>query len=307
MTLAILGGRTFPDGSPGVVGLPREKCFNPACLSAPESKESEQDEQAVVATPEKAGRPEQVASPPDSPLLECSSCNCGVPKDGYSKKQLTKKTARRCKGCIQTALTAPSSPPPAASKPEQNAAVSSALGAQFAAAMMAVAPEPAAAAAAAAPEPAASGKTDPLEVLSAFYGRVDPSKTADEIVAIIAKREAKSAKAQGDWFGRLCSALQEKYGEAPLAVWAEEMAARRASEAVEAAAAKEAGEEEAADEVDEVLEGLMDMFRENNGRDPTDEEVEQWMVTIAEAQAEAAGERIGAPMGAPLSPANYVD
>ena len=46
-------------------------------------------------------------------------------------------------------------------------------------------------------------------------------------------------------------------------------------------------EEEPADEVDNILEELMDMFKQNNGRDPTDEEVQQWVATMREAQQES--------------------
>ena len=32
---------------------------------------------------------------------------------------------------------------------------------------------------------------------------------------------------------------------------------------------------------------MMDMFKQNNGRDPTDEEVQQWVATLREAQQES--------------------
>ena len=45
-----------------------------------------------------------------------------------------------------------------------------------------------------------------------------------------------------------------------------------------------AAEEE--DPVDALLEDLMDLFKEQNGRDPTDDEVKQWMETLKEVNQE---------------------
>ena len=48
----------------------------------------------------------------------------------------------------------------------------------------------------------------------------------------------------------------------------------------------DAGPTEEEDQVDALLEELMDLFKEQNGRDPTDDEVKQWMETLKEVNQE---------------------
>ena len=55
---------------------------------------------------------------------------------------------------------------------------------------------------------------------------------------------------------------------------------------VQTAAEAEAGATEEEDQVDVLLEELMDLFKEQNGRDPTDDEVKQWMETLKEVNQE---------------------
>ena len=45
--------------------------------------------------------------------------------------------------------------------------------------------------------------------------------------------------------------------------------------------------------MDMLLEELMDLFKEQNGRDPTDEEVKQWMETLKEVNQEQEQHRSG--------------
>ena len=130
-------------------------------------------------------------------------------------------------------------------------------------------------------------------------------KTAAEIEEILSKRRvAGSTK----WFDTLCGKLEKKYGVAPAAAYEQSKAAKAAAPApapapepapapgaVQQAQPQEEDAvypaqghaEEPADDVDNLLEELMDMFKQNNGRDPTDEEVQQWVATMREAQQES--------------------
>ena len=141
--------------------------------------------------------------------------------------------------------------------------------------------------------------------LAAFYAHVKVEKTAAEIDEILSKRRvAGSTK----WFDTLCGKLEKKYGVAPAAAYEQSKAAKAAApapapapEPAPAPAAVQQAQpqeedavypaqghaEEPADDVDNLLEELMDMFKQNNGRDPTDEEVQQWVATLREAQQES--------------------
>jgi hypothetical protein len=51
------------------------------------------------------------------------------------------------------------------------------------------------------------------EILTAFYGKHAPEKTAEDIDKIITKREGKAKGSGAGWFFEMCDKLTEKYGE----------------------------------------------------------------------------------------------
>ena len=53
-------------------------------------------------------------------------------------------------------------------------------------------------------------------ILSKFYAKYAPEKTAEDVMAIIAKRASKG----GEWFKDLCAKLETKYGEHPESLYA---------------------------------------------------------------------------------------
>lgn len=150
--------------------------------------------------------------------------------------------------------------------------------------------------------------------LSAFYAYVKVSKSSAEVDEILRKRrEAGTA----NWFEVLCAKLEKKYGvsprdayersqahagETPAAVVATprpltpvaapapqfelepEITAQEVASLMTSTDHAAAAEEE--DPVDALLEDLMDLFKEQNGRDPTDDEVKQWMETLKEVNQE---------------------
>jgi len=55
-----------------------------------------------------------------------------------------------------------------------------------------------------------------------------------------------------------------------------------------------------------LLDELIDLYKEKNGKDPTDEEVKQWITTLKDASgaSDAAAPAAGLPLGVPATPAN---
>ena len=281
---------------------------------------------AKAATPSKPAAVEAAVSPPTSPgdEAEPSDAGSGSAADGAAaepeepsapltraEKEKARKKAQKArkkaeKAAKAAAAAADAGEPPAAS-PAADAGASTA--------------EASGAGAAAGPRPvelqfdsAALGQAfkllSPEELqaatLAAFYAHVKVEKTPAEIDEILSKRRvAGSTK----WFDTLCGKLEKKYGVAPAAAYEQSKAAKAAAPApapapepapapaaVQQAQPQEEdavypaqgqAEEEPADEVDNILEELMDMFKQNNGRDPTDEEVQQWVATMREAQQES--------------------
>ena len=150
--------------------------------------------------------------------------------------------------------------------------------------------------------------------LSSFYAYVKVSKSPAEVDEILRKRrEAGTA----NWFEVLCAKLEKKYGVSPKDAYERSQAHTGGAPAAVAATPRpltpvaapvpqfelepeitaqeveslvtstdHAGATEEEDPVDALLEDLMDLFKAQNGRDPTDDEVKQWMETLKEVNQE---------------------
>ena len=161
--------------------------------------------------------------------------------------------------------------------------------------------------------------------LRAFYAYVKVEKSAAEVDEILRKRRESGTS---NWFEVLCGKLEKKYGVSPRHAYEQskahtggepEVATPRPLTPAAApappfeleqeitpqevaslvtqsftATADDALAAEEEDQVDALLEELMDLFKEQNGRDPTDEEVKQWMETLREVnqEQERSGEEI---------------
>jgi GNAT superfamily N-acetyltransferase len=156
--------------------------------------------------------------------------------------------------------------------------------------------------------------------LRAFYAHLKVTKSDAEVDEILRKRRESGAS---NWFEVLCGKLEKKYGVSPRDAYEQSQAhtgdspaglvatprpltpapqleleqditpqevASLVTQSLTATADVAAAEE---DQVDTLLEELMDLFKEQNGRDPTDEEVKQWMETLKEVNQEQEQERSG--------------
>lgn len=143
--------------------------------------------------------------------------------------------------------------------------------------------------------PAAAPKApEPAEVLELFYRTIGEAKTAAQITDIIEKRRRSSK----GWFENLCSKLEKKYMQNPMALWKE---TQEAKEAENAAQPKPEGSDEDVKLTPEqarttAIAELSKVFTEQHGRAPTEEEVGRWTesfdraVAGAKQQPGAAGE-----------------
>ena len=67
------------------------------------------------------------------------------------------------------------------------------------------------------------------EILTVFYGKYDPAKTAAQITAILDKRKGDAACVPEQKFTQTLGTLQKKYGGDAMAMWESQRGEREAS------------------------------------------------------------------------------